>query len=66
MEQRRAILTGTPLKACLKYLACGVLSTSGAISSTLGRGCITIMSLLASLRIALSILYVPATFAYSA
>ena len=54
------------MNACLKYLACSVLSTSGAISPTLGKGCMTIMSLLASLRMALSILYVPATLLYSA
>ena len=37
-----AILTGTPLNACSKYLACGILSTSGRISFTRGKGCITI------------------------
>ena len=56
MAQRMAILTGTPLNACWKYLAWGVESTSVAISFTLGRGCMTIMSSLAFLSIALSIL----------
>src|SRR5437660_7368060 len=35
-----------PLRAWRKYAALGSASTSGAISSTLGRGCITIASFL--------------------
>lgn len=49
-----AIRTYTPNCTCLKYAARGSLSTSTDISFTLGRGCRTIISFLASSIFALS------------
>src|ERR1700682_4124216 len=41
-RSRRAMRTGIPFRACRKYAARGSSSTSVAISSTRGSGCITI------------------------
>src|SRR5258708_7837264 len=41
-RSRSAMRTCSPLRACRKYAARGSASTSGAISSTRGSGCITI------------------------
>src|SRR5438128_1201012 len=65
MRSGRAMRTGTLLKACLKYTACFVRSTSGAISVTRGSGCMTIRPRFASRRRSISIRYEPATFSYS-
>src|SRR6267143_1923582 len=62
---RSAIRTGTALNACRKYFACGVRSTAGSISVTRGSGWSTMRSFFASLRIARSTRYEPATRSYS-
>src|SRR5437867_12332982 len=54
IRSRSAIRTGTALKACLKYTACFVRSTSGAISVTRGSGCMMMSPRFASLRISIS------------
>src|SRR6266508_2394307 len=65
MRSRRAIRTGTPLKACLKYTACFVRSTSGSISVVRGSGCRMMRSRLASRSMPASMRYDPATSSYS-
>src|SRR5712692_9989880 len=65
IKSRSAIRTGTALNACLKYTACFVRSTSGAISVTRGRGCMMMSPRLASRRTSMSTRYEPATFSYS-
>src|SRR5487761_1622867 len=42
IKERSAALTAFPYCTCVKYLACGVASRSGLISSNLGSGCMTI------------------------
>ncbi len=51
LRHRSAILVGTPLKACSKYLANSVESTLGAISSTLGSGCMMTIPFFAPARL---------------
>src|SRR2546425_13306771 len=65
MRSRRAIRTGTPLKACLKYTACFVRSTSGSISVVRGSGCRMMRWRLASRSMPASMRYDPATSSYS-
>src|SRR2546422_1836031 len=65
IRSRSAIRTGTALNACLKYTACFVRSTSGAISVTRGRGCMMMSPRFASRSTSMSTRYDPATFSYS-
>src|SRR5438093_10078968 len=65
IRSRSAIRTGTALNACLKYTACFVRSTSGAISVTRGRGCMMMRPRFASRSTSMSTRYDPATFSYS-
>src|SRR6266852_6139481 len=65
IRSRSAMRTGTALKACLKYTACFVRSTSGAISVTRGSGCMMMSPRFASRRMSMSTRYEPATFSYS-
>src|SRR2546425_4415192 len=65
IRSRSAIRTGTALNACLKYTACFVRSTSGAISVTRGRGCMIMRPPFASRSTSMSTRYYPATFSYS-
>src|SRR6267143_942737 len=65
MRSRRAMRTGTALEACLKYTACFVRSTSGAISVSRGSGCMMMRPRFASRRRASSTRYDPATASYS-
>src|SRR2546430_7910983 len=65
MRSKRAIRTGTALDACLKYTACFVRSTSGAISVSRGSGCMMMSPRFASRRMASSTRYDPAMLSYS-
>src|SRR5207253_9396144 len=62
---RRAMRMCRPLRACRKYAARGSSSTSGAISSTRGSGCMRIAYLRISVIDALSIRYTPFTALYA-
>src|ERR1700682_2694694 len=62
----RAMRTGRPLRAWRKYAARGSSSTSGAISSTRGSGCITMAYLRIRASELLSMRYTPCTASYAA